>query len=342
MGILIGFYIRKLLFCAAWRVIVTGRQQGCGSWLILAILESGFTIVRSPYFLMEETMRRLLRGVDDIASTEDLLPLSKAHFRRMLNRLKNKHTASQIAARHQQVFQHRELRRMNNITVAKAAAAEPALPQRSHAEFCSEFPDLSNEYLSLMNVDTQRADIELQQRKEDLQDDIRLLTEAAQHLRAEKVASCHRHPPDNRHQDQEAPLLPPKQTQTNSAVNMNKCINLSLDSMLTPSTTTMEPESSSASPPMSSASGQHVRFNEDIDVAALQAANVTLTASNVRYQTAAAQQEALVQVSNVTAYGHDTANQTSALSDPQASATPTTMRKRRSPTGFKLGFKRKK
>jgi hypothetical protein len=93
---------------------------------------------------------------------------------------------------------------------------------------------------------------------------------------------------------------------------------------------------------MSSASGQHVRFNEDIDVAALQAANVTLTASNVRYQTAAAQQEALVQVSNVTAYGHDTANQTSALSDPQASATPTTMRKRRSPTGFKLGFKRKK
>jgi hypothetical protein len=87
-------------------------------------------------------------------------------------------------------------RRMNNITVAKAAAAEPALPQRSHAEFCSEFPDLSNEYLSLMNVDTQRADIELQQRKEDLQDDIRLLTEAAQHLRAEKVASCHRHPPD--------------------------------------------------------------------------------------------------------------------------------------------------
>jgi hypothetical protein len=196
MGILIGFYIRKLLFCAAWRVIVTGRQQGCGSWIILAILESGFTIVRSPYFLMEETMRRLLRGVDDIASTEDLLPLSKAHFRCMLNRLKNKHTATQIAARHQQVFQHRELRRMNNITVAKAAAAEPALPQRSHAEFCSEFPDLSNEYLSLMNVDTQRADIELQQRKEDLQDDIRLLTEAAQHLRAEKVASCHIHPPD--------------------------------------------------------------------------------------------------------------------------------------------------
>jgi hypothetical protein len=173
IGILIGLYITKLLFCAAWRVIVTGRQRGCGPWLILAILESGFTIVRSPYFLMEETMRRLLRGVDEIASSEDSVPSSEAHFRRMLNRLKNKHTASQIAARHQQVFQHRRLRRMNNIMVAEAAAAEPALPERSHAEFCSEFPDLSNEYLSLVHIDNQRADIELQRRKEDLQDNIR-------------------------------------------------------------------------------------------------------------------------------------------------------------------------
>jgi hypothetical protein len=56
-----------------------------------------------------------------------------------------------------------------------------------------------------MNVDTQRANIELQRRKEDLQDDIQLLTEAAQHLRAEKVTSRPRHPPDDRHQDQEAP-----------------------------------------------------------------------------------------------------------------------------------------
>jgi hypothetical protein len=204
---------------------------------------------------MEETMRRLLRGVDDIASTEDSVPSSKAHFRRMLNCLKNKHTASQIAARHQQVFQHRRLRRMINIMVAKAAAAEPALPERSHAEFCSDFPNLSNEYLSLVNNDTQHADTKLQQRKEDLQDDIQLLTEAAQQLRAEKVANRHRHPPEDRHKDQEAPLLPLKQTQTNPAVNMNKCINLSQESMLTPSTTTMEPESSSASPPMSSASG---------------------------------------------------------------------------------------
>jgi hypothetical protein len=93
---------------------------------------------------------------------------------------------------------------------------------------------------------------------------------------------------------------------------------------------------------MSSASGQHVRFNEDIDVAALQAENVTLTASNVRYQAAAAQQEALVQVSTVAAYGHDTANQTSALSDTQAQATPTTMPKCRSPPSFKSGFKSKK
>jgi hypothetical protein len=107
MGILIGLYITKLLFCAAWRVIVTGRQRGCGPWLILTVLESGFTIVQSPYFLMEETMRRHLRGVDDTASSEDSVPSSEAHFRQMLNRLKNKHTASQIAARHQQVFQHR-------------------------------------------------------------------------------------------------------------------------------------------------------------------------------------------------------------------------------------------
>jgi hypothetical protein len=154
---------------------------------------------------MEETMRRLLRGVDDIASTKDSVPSSKAHFRGMLNRLKIKHTASQIAARHQQVFQHRQLCRMNNIMVAEAAAAVPALPQRSHAYFCSKFPDLSNEYLSLMNVDTQRAKIELQRRKEDLQDDIQLLTEAAQHLHAEKVTSRPIHPPDDRHQDQEAP-----------------------------------------------------------------------------------------------------------------------------------------
>jgi hypothetical protein len=128
MGILIGLYITKLLFCAAWQVIVTGRQQGCGPWLILAILESGFTIVRSPYFLMEETMRRLLCGMDDIASTEDSVPSSEAHFRRVLNCLKNKHTASQIAASHQQVFQHRQLCCMNNIMVTKAAAEEPALP----------------------------------------------------------------------------------------------------------------------------------------------------------------------------------------------------------------------
>jgi hypothetical protein len=99
-----------------------------------------------------------------------------------------------------------------------------------------------------VNIDTQRADIELQRHKEDFQEDIRLLTEAAQHLRAEKVANRHQHPPEDRHRDQEAPLLPPKQTQTNPAVNMNKWINLSLDSMLTPSTTTMEPESSSATP----------------------------------------------------------------------------------------------
>jgi hypothetical protein len=82
---------------------------------------------------MEETMRRLLRGVDDIASTEDSVPSSKAHFRGMLNRLKNKHTASQIAARHQQVFQHRRLCRMNNIMVAEAAAAVTELPKQSHA-----------------------------------------------------------------------------------------------------------------------------------------------------------------------------------------------------------------
>jgi hypothetical protein len=186
LGILIGLYITKLLFCAAWRVIVTGRQRGCGPWLILAILESGFAIVRSPYFLMEETMRRLLRDVDEIASSEDSVPSSEAHFRRMLNRLKNKHTASQIAARHQQVFQHRRLRRMNNIMVAEAAAAEPALPERSQAGFCSEFPDLSNEYLSLVHIDNQRVNIELQRCKEDLQDNIRMLTEAAQHLRAVK------------------------------------------------------------------------------------------------------------------------------------------------------------
>jgi hypothetical protein len=49
------------------------------------------------------------------------------------------------------------------------------------------------------------------------------------------------------------------------------------------------------------ASGQHVRFNKDIDVPALQAANVTLAASNVRYQAAAAQQEALLQASHVAA-----------------------------------------
>jgi hypothetical protein len=104
-------------------------------------------------------MRRLLRGVDEIASSEDSVPSSKAHFRQMLNRLKNKHTASQIAARHQQVFQHRRLRRMKNIMVAEAAAAEPALPERSHAEFCSEFLDLSNEYLSLVLINNQRADI---------------------------------------------------------------------------------------------------------------------------------------------------------------------------------------
>jgi hypothetical protein len=85
IGILIGLYITKLLFCAAWRVIITGRQRGCGPWLILAILESGFRIVRSPYFLMEETMRRLLRGEDEIASSEDSVPSSEAHFCRMLN-----------------------------------------------------------------------------------------------------------------------------------------------------------------------------------------------------------------------------------------------------------------
>jgi hypothetical protein len=118
-----------------------------------------------------------------------------------------------------------------------------------------------------------------------------MLTEAAQHLRAEKVPNRHQHHPDDGHRDQEAPLLPPKQINTGPAVNMNKCINLSLNSMLTPATTTIEPESSSASPPMSLASGQHVRLNEDIDVAALRAENVTLTASNVRYQAAAAQQD---------------------------------------------------
>jgi hypothetical protein len=68
---------------------------------------------------------------------------------------------------HQQVFQHRRLRRMNNIMVAEAAAAEPALPERPHAKFCSEFPDLSNEYLSLVHIDNQRADIELKRRKDD-------------------------------------------------------------------------------------------------------------------------------------------------------------------------------
>jgi hypothetical protein len=169
-----------------------------------------------------------------------------------------------------------------------------------------------------------------------------MLTEAAQHLRAEKVPNRHQHHPDDGHRDQEAPLLPPKQINTGPAVNMNKCINLSLNSMLTPATTTIEPESSSASPPMSLASGQHVRLNEDIDVAALRAENVTLTASNVRYQAAAAQQEPLDQVGTVAAYGHDTANQTCALSDTQAQATPTTMRQRRSPPSFKSGFKRKK
>jgi hypothetical protein len=88
---------------------------------------------------------------------------------------------------------------MNNIMVAEAAAAEPALPERSHAEFCSEFPDLSNEYLSLVHIDNQRADIELQPRKEDLQDDIRMLTEAAQHLRAEKGPHHYQnHPADSR------------------------------------------------------------------------------------------------------------------------------------------------
>jgi hypothetical protein len=218
-------------------------------------LESGFTIVRSPYFLLEETMRRLLRGVDEIASSEDTVPSSEAHFRRMLNRLKNKHTASQIAARHQQVFQNRRLRRMNNMMVAEAAAAEPQLPERSHAQFCNKFPDLSNEYLSLVHIDNQRAEIELQRRKEDLQDDIRLLTEAAQHLRAEKDPHLYQNHTAARLQDQEAPLLPPKQNQARQTVNMNECINLSLDSMLTPSTTTLEPTSSSASPPMSVASG---------------------------------------------------------------------------------------
>jgi hypothetical protein len=331
IGILIGLYITKLLFCAAWRVIITGRQRGCGPWLILAILESGFTIVRSPYFLMEETMQQLLRGLDEIASSEDSVPSSEAQFRRMLNRLKNKHTASQIAARHQQVFQHRQLRRMNNIMVAEAAAAEPAVPKQSHVKFCSEFPDLSNEYFSLVHIDNQRADIELQRRKEDLQDDIRMLTEAAQHLRAEKGPHHNQNHPADRLRDQEAPLLPPKQSQARQTVNMNECINLSLNSMLTPSTTTLEPTSSSASPPMSVASGQHVRFNEDIDVAA--------------------QREPLIQVGTVAAYGQDTACQTCALpitpsqatpTTTQAQATPTTMRQRRSPPCFKSGFKRKK
>jgi hypothetical protein len=156
---------------------------------------------------MEETMRRLLPGLDDIASTKDSVPLSEAHFRQMLNCLKNKHTPSQIAARHQQVFQHRRLRRMNNIMVAEAAAAEPVLPEGSHAEFRSKFPDLSNEYLSLVNINTKRANIELQRGKEDLQDNIRLLTEAAQHLRAEKVTNRHQHHQEDRQRDQEAPFL---------------------------------------------------------------------------------------------------------------------------------------
>jgi hypothetical protein len=93
---------------------------------------------------------------------------------------------------------------------------------------------------------------------------------------------------------------------------------------------------------MSSTSGQHVCFNKDIDVSALQAANVTLTASNVRYQAAAAQQEALLQASHIAAYGHDTANQTGAFLDLAATATPTTMRQRRSPPSYKSGFKQKK
>jgi hypothetical protein len=148
-----------------------------------------------------------------------------------------------------------------------------------------------------------------------------MLTEAAQHLRAEKGPHHYQNHPAARLQDQEAPLLPPKQSQARQTVNMNKCINLSLDSMLTPSTTTLEPTSSSASPPMSVASGHHVRFNEDIDVAA--------------------QLEPLVPVSTVAAYGQDTACQTCAVPTTAALTTPVTIRQRRSPPTFK-SFKRKK
>jgi hypothetical protein len=260
--------------------------------------------------------------VDEIASSEDSVPSSEAHFHRMLNRLKNKRTASQIAARHQQVFQHRRLRRMNNIMVAEAATAEPALPEQSQAGFCSEFPDLSNEYLSLVHIGNQRVNIELQRRKEDLQDNIRMLTEAAQHLRAEKGPHHYQNHPADRLQDQEAPLLPPKQSQARQTVNMNEPINLSLDSMLTPSTTTLKPTTSSASPPMSVASGQHVHFNEDIDVAA--------------------QLEPLVHVSTVAPYGREAACQTCAVPTTPAQATPATMRQRWSPPSFGSGFRRKK
>jgi hypothetical protein len=210
---------------------------------------------------------------------------------------------------------------MSNMTMAEAAAAEPQIPERSHANFCSELPDLSNEYLSLVHIDSQRAEIELQRRKQDLQDDIRLLTEATQHIRAENDPHLYQNQTAAREPDQEAPLLPPKQNKVPKTVNLNECMNLSLDSMLTPDTATLEPTSSSASPPMSVASGQHVRFNDDIDIAA--------------------QLEPLVPVRVTAGYGQDTASQTCAGPTTAAPSAPASIRHRRSPPTFK-GFKRKK
>ena len=169
---LIIFYILKTLLCMLWRIVVVSRRRGCGWWLILALIDTGFVVAQSPFALIEQTITGLIQAATDDDESRAVRTM-EANLQRARSKIRDASTAAKLTAHHAKEFASRKQVRMKNL-------ARPIPSGTSHEAVTREvfeqrFPEHTPEYIDLIKIHDERKATEDRIRDEDSRADLDML-----------------------------------------------------------------------------------------------------------------------------------------------------------------------